>query len=257
MEEVSQEQREHRYANVLLVGRPKQGKTTGALSAPGQVGFLNFGEPNAAELGHEMYGDRIHEMKVRGVSVKGLISEVMQSCYSEDAKIDTWVCDPLGDMHRRLFREMKPPTNVGNAMRDAYGQVAMLVEEFCRFMCEAPCNFVMVAHDNTVDKEEPAHPWTGTNNPANGHKVMQMVDVIAYVGLLKGEDNKMAPMAQIVPTENRPTGVRGRFNRLLTPEVRESGFVPLDLTDWFTTADKWLGEPDTNAAKSGKKGATT
>jgi hypothetical protein len=246
MKFTTDKQREHPYANVLLMGRPKAGKTTGACSAPGMIGYLNCGEPNAVELGHELYGGggRIQEVDMSG-STKGLLSEVMQSCYPAQGRpvIDTWVLDPVGDLHRRLLKELS-----GGAVRphrDTYGDVAVLVEDFCRFMCEAPCNFVMVAHDwSAKPSEEPAHPFTGTSNPAVGHKIMQMVDLIAYVGLVLDDQGRFQPMAQIVPTDERPVGVRGRFNRLLTPEVMADGVVPLNLTEWLRIAEKWLGEPE-------------
>jgi hypothetical protein len=226
----------HPFANILLIGPPKQGKTTGACSAPGRVGVLNFGEPNATELAHELYGKRIREVKLQAQTIKSLLSDVMVSTYDANPEIDTWVLDPIGGLHRSLLKEIAP----GNSRPgwDAYGDVSILIEDFCRFMCEAPCNFVMVAHDQTIDKAEKAHPATGTSNPALGHKVMQMVDVIAYCGLIRADDGSLKPVAQIVPTEGRPVGVRGRFNRLLTPDVLQSGVVPLDLEHWFTVAEK-------------------
>ena len=244
MKFLDESRRDYPYANVLLMGRPKQGKTTGACSAPGLVAYLNWGEPNAVELGHELYGDRIQEVDVQGISVKALLSEVMQSCYPADGNpmVDTWVCDPVGDLHRRLLKELS--NQAVRPSRDTYGDVSTMVEDFLRFMCEAPCNFVIVAHDNATKpaEGEAAHPFTGTSNPAVGHKVMQMVDVIAYVGLVVDDDGRYRPMAQIVPTNERPVGVRGRFNRLLEDEeVRKSGAVDLNLTEWFRIADKYLG----------------
>jgi len=250
MKFVGEDKRTHPFANVLLMGRPKQGKTTGACSAPGLVGFLNWGEPNAVELGHELYGDRIQEVDTAG-STKALLSEVMQSTYPQTGRslVDTWVCDPVGDLHRRLLKELSGGAT--RPHRDTYGDVATLVEDFLRFMCEAPVNFVIVAHDASTKpvEGESAHPFTGTSNPAIGHKVMQMVDVIAYVGLVLDTDSKQyKPMAQIVPTDDRPVGVRGRFNRLLTDDVMDTGVVPLDLEMWFRVADKWLGDIDQAAA---------
>ena len=259
MEFITDEQREHPYGNVLLIGPPKSGKTTDACSAPGLVGLLNCDQPNATELAHEKYGDRIKEIGIGKESIKAITSEIMRSCYPKEGKpiIDTWVCDPIGDLHRRLLKELG--RGAVRPSRDAYGDAGAMVEDFCRFMCEAPCNFVMVSHHYPVKDEVTGAfqiaPWTGTSNPAVGQKVLGMVDVIGYTHLIKRSQEELEtarkagielgryrPVAQIVPTEGRPVGVRGRFNRLLSDDVLAAGIIDADLFEWFRIADKHIGD---------------
>jgi len=170
--------------------------------------------------------------------LKPVLSEAMRSCYpKEGTGFDTWVVDTVGELHRRLlaFRSK-------GAVRptlDAYGDVAREVEDFIRFLVEAPCNLVVVAHEQPVKDESTGGfmtlPWTGTSNPALGQKLMGMMDIVGYTGatvVKDGEETKTIYVTQLVPTMGRPVGVRGRFNKLITRE----GYRPTDLSEWFETA---------------------
>jgi hypothetical protein len=170
---------------------------------------------------------------------KPMLGEVMRSVYpTVGESFDTWVLDPVGELHRRLLvarsRGAVRPT------LDAYGDVAREVEDFCRFMVEAPCNFVIVAHEHAIKDEDSGGfrvlPWTGTTNPALAQKLLGMVDIVGYTGAVQTKkDNDQVEVeyvTQLVPHSGRPTGVRGRFNALLTPE----GYRKTNLTEWFATA---------------------
>ena len=160
-----------RHANVLLFGPPKTGKTTGAASAPGLMGYLNTEQPNSTEYAHALDTDgRIKELVIPK-DPKPLLSEVMKSCYPKDGEgFDTWVLDSVGELHRRLL--VSRSRGAVRPTLDAYGDVAREVEDFCRFMVEAPCNFVIVAHEHgSKDEVSGTHmylPWTGTDEPVAG-----------------------------------------------------------------------------------------
>ena len=228
-----------KYANVLLFGPAKTGKSTGAASAPGLIGYLNTEQPDSTEYAHALDTDgRIKELVVPK-DPKPLLSEVMRSCYPETGEgFDTWVLDSVGELHRRLLvarsRGAVRPT------LDAYGDVAREVADFCRFMVEAPCNFVIVAQEHAVKDEVTGTfktlPWTGTTNPAVAQMLLGMVNIVGYTGAVQVTDEedkrKVLYVSQIVPTEGRPVGVRGRFNALITPE----GYRETNLTEWFEIA---------------------
>jgi hypothetical protein len=228
-----------KYANVLLFGPPKTGKTTGAASASGLIGFLNTEQPNSTEYAHTLDTDgRIKELVI-SKDPKPLLSEVMRSCYPKEGEgFDTWVLDTVGELHRRLL--VHRSKGAVRPTLDAYGDVAREVEDFCRFMVEAPCNFIVVAHEHPVKDEESGGfrtlPWTGTTNPALAQKLLGMVDIIGYTGAVQvaTEDDKRETLyvSQLVPTQGRPVGVRGRFNVLITPE----GYRETNLTEWFELA---------------------
>jgi len=246
------------YANVLLFGGPKTGKTTGACSAPGLVGLINCDQPNATEYAHERDTEnRIKEIRIEK-DMKPVLSEIMRSCYPQEGTgFDTWVLDPVGELHRRLL--VYRSKGATRPTLDAYGDVAREVEDFCRFMVEAPCNFVMVCHEGKTKNEATGEieslPLTGTTNPALGQKLMGMVDVIGYTGAVqvKDEENEGKTntiyVAQLVPAYGRPVGVRGRFNKLITPE----GYRRLDLAEWFQTAG--VGQPQPVPTTKGKDAA--
>jgi hypothetical protein len=254
-----------KYANVLLFGPPKSGKTTGAASAPGLVGYLNCEQPNSTEYAHELdTEDRLKEIVIPR-DVKPLLSEVMRSCYPAQGEpiIDTWVLDTVGELHRRLL--VQRSKGAVRPTLDAYGDVAREVEDFCRFMVEAPCNFVIVAHEQPVKDETTGGfnvaPFTGTSNPALGQKLMGMVDIVGFTGatqIVDEEDpekkRKTIYVTQLTPTQGRPVGVRGRFNRLITPE----GYRETNLSEWFAAAAPPEPEktPEPEKAEEPKKAPT-
>jgi hypothetical protein len=229
-----------KYANVLLFGPPKTGKTTGAASAPGLIGYLNTEQPNSTEYAHMQDTEgRIKELLVPK-DPKPLLSEVMRSCYPQTGEgFDTWVLDTVGELHRRLL--VHRSKGAVRPTLDAYGDVAREVEDFCRFMVHAPCNFVIVAHEQPVKDETSGGfktlPFTGTSNPSLAQKLLGMVDIIGFTGAVQvaTEDDQRETLyvSQLTPTEGRPVGVRGRFNALLTPE----GYRITNLTEWFAAGE--------------------
>ena len=246
------------YANVLLFGPPKTGKSTGAGSTPGLIGYLNTETPNSTEYVHERDTEnRIMELQMVK-DPKPLLSEIMRSCYPKTGSgFDTWVLDSVGELHRRLLASQS--RGAVRPSRDTYGDVLREVEDFCRFMVEAPCNFVMVCHDFPVKDDTTggfnAMPFTGTSNPSLAQKLLGMVDVVAYTGVAwvdvedEGEaKRKLIYVSQLVPTTGRPVGVRGRFNKLITDEVRQVGYRETNLTEWFEIAGIKSPEREKEAA---------
>jgi len=252
MEFRKQEEDKRFYPNILLLGPPKTGKTAGACSIPGLVGLINCELPNASEYAHSVDTEnRIQEL-VMPKDPKPLLAEVMRSCYPAQGEgFDGWVLDTVGELHRRLL--VHRSRGAVRPALDAYGDVAREVEDFCRFMCEAPTTFVMVCHEHPVKDEESGGfktlPWTGTTNPSLGQKLLGMVDIIGFTGTItvKVEEGKVETkyVTQLVPGLGRPAGVRGRFNALITPE----GYRETDLTEWFETAGQTI-EKKTKEAKA-------
>ena len=235
------------FVNVLLYGPAKTGKSTGAATAPGLVGYINADLPNSTEFVHERdTQNRIKEV-VLPKDPKPVLSEVMRSCYPKQGTgFDTWVLDPVGELHRRLL--VHQSRGAVRPSQSTYGDVSREVEDFVRFMCEAPCHFVIVAHEHSTKDDETGGfktvPWTGTQNPALGQKILGLVDIIAFTGAVAVEvdaddgtkQRELLYVSQLVPTPGRPVGVRGRFNKLITPEVRQTGWRLTDLGRWLEVA---------------------
>lgn len=210
---------------VLLYGPGKVGKTLGACSAPGPVLLVNADRPNASRLAHERYGDALHEQPMRGVQT---LTDVVLHFRDGGAEELTVVLDTVGDAYRILLEEVSQRAMSPKVQH--YRDAGTHIERFCRALCDLDVNVVLVAHELAIKDEEAGNfervPFTGTNNPALGSKLIQMVDVIGYCGVAEGEDGQVSYMAQLIQGGGRKGG--DRFDVL--GRARE-----LDLSDWSKT----------------------
>jgi hypothetical protein len=100
------------------------------------------------------------------------------------------------------------------------------VERFCRDLCEHPgINVVIVCHDKQIENDGRVEvlPWTGTSNTALGGKLMSMVDVIGYTGIIEQEGGKKVYAATLLEGGGRKGG--DRFASL-------GKWQPLHLSNW-------------------------
>jgi hypothetical protein len=224
-----QEPHQEPHANVLLYGEPKSGKTAGAASAPGRILYLNADLPNSTLYAHRTHNQdgRIVWARFEGMET---LKEVGKLATSDNPGFDTLVLDPVGEAYRIMLEEQ---TNraISNIDVRHYQFVGVQLERFCRSMCEADVNFVIVAHDRPVEDESNGTverlPITGTKNPELGRKLMGMVDIVGYTGASIDEDGKVTYMAQLANGKGRHGG--DRFDSLGT-------LRPLDLAEWFEAA---------------------
>lgn len=210
--------------NTLIYGPPGSGKTTAAASIPGEVLYLNADRPNATRFAHFLHGQRIREAHVEGLETFVAATEAIES-----GKYDAVVLDTVGEAYRILLeqasdRAIRPKLN-------EYGDTGTHLERFCRYMCDAPVHAVFVAHEVQNRDEatgEVEHlPWTGTSNPALGAKLMAMVDIVAYAGVVETEDEGTRYMATLVNARGR----RGKDRFGVLGSSRE-----LNLTTWVDMA---------------------
>ena len=159
------------YVNVLLYGPPKSGKTAAACSMPGGVMLLNADLPNAAWYAHSLDTEkRIQELEFHGLD---MMNEVAIAFSQPQNVFSTIVVDTVGELYRRVLDEVSD-----DALRKTlpqYGDAGTYVERFCRAMCEAPVNVVLVCHEAPIKNEASGEfeslPLTGTSNPALGAEV--------------------------------------------------------------------------------------
>lgn len=213
-------------ANILLYGPPKSGKTVGAASAPGPILYLNADRPNATRFAHGLRDD-LFEIRVEGLET---LIKTAGAIESHDFK--TVVVDPVAEVYRIVLEAMS-----GRALHPKiqdYGDTGTHVERFCRMLCEHPINAVFVAHEIVVQNEESGGfetlPFVSTKSgsPVFAAKLMAMVDVIGYTGIVPGEgDQETRYMAQLINARGRRGG--DRFGVL--GDARE-----LNLSEWIELA---------------------
>ena len=222
---------EQPWINVLLYGPPKTGKTTGACSVPGGVLLMNADLANAAWFAHSQDPEgRISELDMTS-PLQALIdvtNAIAEQPATEARMVNTVVLDPVGELHRRMLEEasnraIRPTLN-------QYGDTSTYIERFCRMLCDAPINAVFVCHEQPVKDEASGGferlPYTGTTNPALGQKLMGMVDVVGYTGVIETANGKEY-VAQVINAQGRRGG--DRFDVL---DVGD-GYRRLNLTEWF------------------------
>jgi hypothetical protein len=218
---------EHPPLNVLLYGAPKTGKTAGACSAPPGVLLLNLDLPNATHFALSQHPDgSIMVANFEGLQTMIDVSHaIIEQRGQAEPVIRTVVIDTVAELHRRLLEEasdraVRPTLN-------QYGDTSTHIERFCRFCCEAAVNCVIVCHETPVRDEASGQferlPYTGTTNPALGQKLMGMVDVVGYTGVVEQEGGTHQYVAQLVNGLGRRGG--DRFNVL-------GDWRPLDLSEW-------------------------
>ena len=231
------------FANVLLYGSPKTGKSTAACSVPGGVLYLNADTPNALHSALRRNGadGRIMQVDLSGGVMDALI-DVGYAVADQAGKppaerfFDTVVVDPVGELHRRMLEEasdraIRPTLN-------QYGDVGTQLERFCRMLVEAPVHAIFVCHETPVRDEASGTferlPFTGTTNPTLGSKLMGMADVVSCTGVRQQEDGSKVYVGQLVSDFGRRGG--DRFDAL--DDGR--GYRELDLAEWFRTAGLYL-----------------
>lgn len=220
------------FVNTLVYAGPKVGKSTLAASGVPGVLYMNCDLENALTFAKSRHPDgSIMDVDYSGGTYATMIdiATAVQDPAQDIAR--TVVVDPIGELYRLLLEEIS--NRAVRASLPQRGDVSVHIERFCRALCEAPIHTVLVCHEMQVKDEGSGEverlPYTGTSNPTLGQKLMGMVDVIAYPGVVQRPGGEREFRAQLVPGGGRRGG--DRFNVL----AEEDGCRASDLGEWITT----------------------
>lgn len=218
-----------RYWNVVLYGNEGQGKTSGALTAPGPILLLNAEGPNSAFYARSLRPD-IYEVEI---PMRGGAQAVMEEAYlwlrDTDAghATQTIVLDSLSEAHAALLWDFSG--NPDKPQQNEWGDTNTFLGRYAMNLRDLPVNVVLVAHETWVKDdvtgvvERSAFP--GTSNVAFGKKFTgPFADVVGYCARVEDEEHGERYMAQLVPANGRHAknrnGVLGKA-------------AEINLTEWF------------------------
>lgn len=207
--------------NALLYGPGKSGKSVAAASAPGPVLYCNAESQSALRVPRAMHPN----LKEVALDKLSAMLDVIAHLREGKHSFKTVAVDPVGELYTHLVYELS-----GGSLSprlDVYRDAGTHIERFARNLCALPINVVFVAHDHVFDTSSEGDserlPYTGSNsNPSLGGKLLQMVDIVGFTGVVR-EDDKTVYKAQLINGYGRRGG--SRFPVL--GASRE-----LDLTEW-------------------------
>lgn len=211
-----------RGTNILLYGPPGTGKSVAACSAPGPILIVNAEGPGGLRFARRHH----HATEIRSVQMRGraTLDDVARHLRRPDRDEQTVVIDTIGEVYEALLIEMG---GVGGPTLQQYGDAARIIERFIRYLRDLPIVVVLIAHERLVEDGQTGEvtrgPVTGGNKlPA---KVMAMMDVVAYTGVVTGDaDTPDRWVGQVVAAAGRQCKDRsGRLGR----------HRDLDLTEWL------------------------
>ncbi len=217
--------------NVLLYGPAKTGKTAGACSAPGRAWLFNCDLGAATRYARRREGERVKEIALPPyeegkVNLLRKMMEIQDAVMQAEPDVDVVVVDPLSELYRRLLDEVSNRT-----MKPTFDHrlaVTVYMERFARMLCDAPVAAVFVCHEliieNKATESYDTLPNTGTSNPNLGSKLLGMVDIIGYTGMVRHEDGSKEWGAQLIIEKGRRGG--DRFDCL-------GDYQPLNLAHWW------------------------
>jgi hypothetical protein len=178
---------------------------------------MNCDLPDATRQAHTRHNDgSIMELEMpeegKGGMLK-LMAEVVNAINDpKQGMVETVVIDPIGELYRRILEDLS-----NRAVRptlNQYGDAGTHLERFCRSLCRSPVNVVLCAHEwgyeKAGDEGMVMGIWTGTrsNSISVGQKIMGMVNIIGYTGLIEQEDGSKRWAAQLVTGRGRQGGDR-------------------------------------------------
>lgn len=216
--------------NVVLFGPAGQGKTTGALSAPGPIVFGNAEGENGARYARRAFPDKtIREFVITGR--KDLDDLELYLADGADGG-KTVVLDSVGEIYAILVREY---AKGGTPQIQHYGDAGQRLDRLSLALRDSPINVVLICHEHDfLDASSGAverYPFTGSaSNTSLAKRLMQRADVVGYCVRVDPSEEEAKGgaetqyFAQVIPANGRQGKNRDGFL---------GKYAPLDLSEWI------------------------
>lgn len=197
---------------ILLYGPPKTGKSGGAVKgAQTPTVYLNADVDNALRYPRRQVPRGTLKVINLKTGVLAAMKDLERAVQAQPEKIDRVIIDPLGELYRRLLFEVSQGA-VSPSLPN-YQTTGFHLESLLRAVAEAPVTSVFVAHEYPVPNEGTGEVeklmWMGTksNSEALSQKIMGLVDVIAYTGVVE-QDGAKEYLSTLVNAKGRRGGDR-------------------------------------------------
>lgn len=214
--------------NILLYGPPGSGKTTGAATAPGPSVWLNFQGRTAMAFARKIAGEADHQLAeirlTRGDDPRPAMRQLIEHVRAgELPQPQTVVVDTIGDLREALAAAI---ARGSQPTLPEWGEVGKALMGFVKILRDLNCHVVLIAHEDVADsgdQDRIIRPMIGGKST---EQVCAEMDVVAYCGVVRKDDQPPRYAAQFV--ESRGRRAKDRSGGLGVSR-------DIDLTDWIDT----------------------
>lgn len=186
--------------NVLLFGGPGEGKSTGALSAPGPILYLSTEQTNALRFGADHHDvDDLDVVTLEKGKIGETIEEFALHAENETDHYASIVVDTVGDLRSAVLEELGG--TVARPTLQSHGDANYVVSSLVRRLIALPdTNVVFVCHEDIQTDEfgERLHvPHVGGKEVPR--VLGQLADVIGFCKLVSDDEGeKVRTVAKFV-----------------------------------------------------------
>lgn len=240
----------HRFS-ALLYGPEGSRKSTAAASAPDPIVYLNADRRDGIRFARNLFpGKDLREVRVTGLET--LHETVFY--VRENPDVETVVIDTVGRTFDLVLRDIAQDDK--RATTPEIGTAQTEIERFIEALIELDVNVILVAHDMTVEVEGSDNdgtllrermPMCGTSKPSFPRKLMRLVSVVGYCGVMGDGDDRRG-VAQLEEGHGR------RAKDGTGALAGNDGVRDLDLSEWAGAVNAFYAPvPDKTPAKGKEK----